>query len=501
MLRFRYNIEKGEFCDLKKLWLYAFFAAVFIGLGFPVTQASANTSFSDVGTTHRAQEEIYYLVEGGIANGISSTSFSPNQQVTRGQAAAMLGRALGLNGEKKTTSFSDVSSNYFASGYIQQMVNKGIISGYPNGQFQPNKTLTRGEMALLISRSFGYGANSVSIASSRLMEKGIAQGYADGSFGASETIIRADFSVFLARGIHSQFRTSDEQTFNRPMYVNVDSLNVRTGPNTQYPSLVKVNTGQVVEYGYTIGDWSFIRVNGQEGFVHSSYIQIDVPDPNNPKPPVVTPPPTTVPSDLVVIIDPGHGAHDPGAQGFGYKEKDVVLSISKSIKTYFDKTPIQAKLTRSTDVFLELGARTKFASQNNGDIFISMHANALNGSANGTETYYYRTAATNPYVNDSKALATYIQNRMLEAWDLADRGARPGNYYVLRENTMPAALAEIGFIDNKTDNAYIASSTRRDQMAKAIFMATLDYFYHYEGRKDVLPLYNTVNGKPSPKLH
>ncbi|MBW9235407.1 N-acetylmuramoyl-L-alanine amidase, partial [Leptospira santarosai] len=81
------------------------------------------------------------------------------------------------------------------------------------------------------------------------------------------------------------------------------------------------------------------------------------------------------------------------------------------------------------------------------------------------------------------------------------RRAKAGNYYVLRENTMPAALAEIGFIDNKTDNAYIASSTRRDQMAKAIFMATLDYYYHYEGRKDVLPLYNTVNGKPSPKLH
>jgi N-acetylmuramoyl-L-alanine amidase len=488
---------------LKKLWLYAVFAALFIGLGFPASQTSANTSFSDVGSSHRAQEEIYYLVEGGIANGISSTSFSPNQQVTRGQAAAMLGRALGLNGEKKATSFSDVSSNYFASGYIQQMVNKGIISGYPNGQFKPNQTLTRGEMAILISRSFGYGANTVSIASSRLMEKGIAQGYVDGSFGATDTIIRADFSVFLARGIHTQFRTSDEQTFNRLMYVNVDSLNVRTGPNTQYPSLVKVNTGQVIEYGYTVGDWSFIRVNGKEGFVHSAYIQIDVPDPNNPTPPppVVTPPPTNSLSDIVVIIDPGHGGHDPGAQGYGYQEKNVVLNISKSIKTYFDKTPIQSKLTRTTDVFLELGARTKFASQNNGDIFISMHANALNGSANGTETFYYQTAATNPHVNESKALAKYIQNRMLQAWDLTDRGAKAGNYYVLRENTMPAALAEIGFIDNKTDNAYIASSTRRDQMAKAIFMATLDYYYHYEGRQDVLPLYNTVNGKPSPKLH
>ena len=493
---------------MKKIWLYAVFAALFIGLGLPGAQVFASSSFSDVGDSHRAQGEIYYLVEGGIANGISSTSFSPNQHVTRGQAAAMLGRALGLNGEKKTTSFTDVSSNYFASGYIQQMVNRGIISGYPNGQFKPNQTLTRGEMAILISRSFGYGANSVSIASSRLMEKGIAQGYEDGSFGADDTIIRADFSVFLARGIHAQFRTSGEQAFSKVMYVNVNDLNVRTGPNTQYPSLGKVNMGQVVEYGYTIGDWSFVRMNGQTGFVHNAYIQLDVPDPNNP--PIVIPPaPPTPPtngektlSELVVIIDPGHGAHDPGASGFGYQEKNVVLDISKTIKTYFDKTPINAKLTRTTDVFLELGQRTKFASQNNGDIFISMHANALNGSATGTETYYYQSASSNnPHVSESKALAKYIQNRMLEAWDLPDRRAKAGNFYVLRENTMPAALAEIGFIDNKTDNAYIASSTRRQQMAKAIFLATLDYYYNYEGRTDVLPLYNTVSGKPSPKLH
>ena len=491
---------------MKKLWLYVVFATLFIGLGLLGTPSLANASFSDVGDSHRAQKEIDYLVEGGIANGISSAIFSPNQKVTRGQAATMLGRALGLNGEKRKTSFKDVSSNHFASGYIQQMVDRGIISGYPNAIFKPDQTLTRGEMAILISRSFDYGANTVSIASSRLMEKGIAQGYEDGSFGTDDVIIRADFSVFLARGIHAQFRTADEQTFSRTMYVNTNSLNVRTGPNTQYPSLVKLNIGQVVEYGYSIGEWSFIRVNNQEGFVHNAYIQLTVPDPNNPTPPVIDPPTpptngTEKLSDLVVIIDPGHGAHDSGANGYGYREKDVVLNISQSIKTYFDKTPINAKLTRSTDVFLELGERTRFASKNNGDIFISMHANALNGSASGTETFYYQTAAKNPHVTESKALAKYIQNRMLEAWNLKNRNAKAGNYYVLRENTMPAALAEVGFIDNKTDNAYIASSTRRDQMAKAIFLATLDYYYHFEGRKDVLPLYNTVSGKPSPKLH
>ena len=488
---------------MKKFWLFSLFAALFIGLALPTSQASASTKFSDVSDTYRAKDEIYYLVEGGIANGISPTAFSPSMEVTRGQAAAMLGRALGLNGEKRKTSFTDVSENYFASGYIEQLVKKGIISGYPNGQFLPNKTLSRGEMAILINRSFGNNTNSVAVATSTLMKKGIANGYADGSFGEKDTIIRADFAVFLARSINAEFRTAETETFDQIMYVNVNDLNFRTGPNTSYPSIGKYNLGQVVEYAYSIGDWAYVSVNGVKGFVHTAYLQTTVPDPNNP--PVVTPPPTQPPtntpkplSDLVIVIDPGHGAHDPGASGYGLLEKNVVLDVGKRVKNYFVQSPLQVKMTRETDVFVELRDRVAFAKKNNGHLFISIHANALNGSANGTETYYY-TAAKNPYEKESIALAKYLQARAVEAWGLADRKAKYGNYHVLRENAMPASLVEMGFIDNKNDNAYLASPSRREQMAKAIYLGTLDYLYNYENREDVLPLYKQLNATPSPK--
>jgi N-acetylmuramoyl-L-alanine amidase len=66
---------------------------------------------------------------------------------------------------------------------------------------------------------------------------------------------------------------------------------------------------------------------------------------------------------------------------------------------------------------------------------------------------------------------------------------------------MPATLVEMGFIDSSKDITYIKSETERKKMGKALFLATLDYFYHYEGRQDVLPLYKQFGATPSKRLH
>ncbi|HLG27044.1 MAG TPA: S-layer homology domain-containing protein, partial [Paenisporosarcina sp.] len=289
-----------------KKWISLMALILVVSIFVPLKPASANTSFSDVGTTHRAQAEIYYLVQGGIVGGVSSTQFVPDKQVTRGEAAAMIGRALGLNGERLETKFPDVTSDNFASGYIKQMVEKGIISGYPDGTFRPYTTLTRGQMAVLMNRAFNYGATTVSVASSTLMDKGIAQGMSDGTFGQELTIKRGDFAVFLARGINTKFRTIQTETFDQTMYVNTNNLYFRVGPNTSYPWMQQLQTGQEVKYSYSIGEWSVIKVGDLVGFVHNAYIQLQKPSSTTPTP---TPTPSTL-SDLTVIIDPGHGGTD-----------------------------------------------------------------------------------------------------------------------------------------------------------------------------------------------
>ncbi|WP_203248487.1 N-acetylmuramoyl-L-alanine amidase [Sporosarcina beigongshangi] len=470
----------------------------------PTDFAAAAPVYTDIPVKHRAYKEIYYLAQSDITTSDNPTLFSPDAPMTRAHAAAMIGKAIQLTGDQATTQFSDVNVSHFASGYIAESVNRGIIKGYLDGTFKPDETLKRGEMALLISRAFGYQSDSTTAAAQEFMDKGISQGTGNGIFGTGDLMKRGDFSIFLARAINAEFRVGNKALSATPMYVNVDestSLNMRQGPSTEYTTTKQLFAGYPVDVFYRVGDWLYTKVDNNYGFLHSGFLSTDQPIVSSIKDPIDLVVDTNTPKtidQLVVIIDPGHGAHDPGAIGFGLKEKDVVLDVSLRMKKYFQQTPIPVALTRETDVFVTLQDRVKFAQQNQGDVFISVHANAFNGSTNGTETFYY-SAARNAQVDESKALTTYIHKRMLEAWKLSDRKVKKGNLHVLRENSMPATLIEMGFIDNKSDNAYLASAERREQMARGIFLGTLDYYYHYEGRTEMAAFYSKFNATPSAK--
>lgn len=467
--------------------------ALVVSVIAPQSHVDASANFKDIGTDHRAYTEITYLVDREIINGYDDNTFKPSKEVTRGEAAIILGRTLGVNGKQAATEFSDVGPNMAASGYINELVKKGIINGYGNGTFQPNKILNRGEMAILLSRAFNFGSGN---AAQYLMEKGIAQGFSDGTFGEKANIIRADFSVFVARSLNEAFRVkTGEVAFSKTMYVNAgsDTLNMRKAPSTSATVISKLKSGTAVSVAKTENGWSYIRVNNVIGYVSASYLSV-----TKPATPVVS-------SNLSVVIDPGHGGSDPGGVGNGFQEKNVVLNVARHMKYYMDQTPVKGIMTRNTDTFISLDARAQFASRNKANIFVSLHTNALNGAANGQETFYYaKTAATNPNVQQSRALAIYLQARMQEAWQLQNRGVNPfgyGNFAVLRQNTVPAALIEMGFIDSSKDIQYIKDDAQRKKMGKYLTLGTLDYFYHYGGRKDLLPAYEKLGATPSKKLH
>ncbi len=482
------KMPKGENNVLKRYLLLSIVAVVIVSTFSYGTKTFA--AFTDIGVTHRAKDEINYLATGLITRGESDNTFRPERQVTRAEAAAMIGRALQYNGAKRVTQFSDVGADNFASGYIQQAVENNILTGYSNDIFKPNQPVARGEMAIMIGRAFGYNPRTITIASEQLISMGIAQGLPDGTFGTANYIKRSDFAVFLSRSINPQMRMlGNEPDFNQTAYVTTNDLNVRTGPGTTYPVTGQLNLGNLVQKAFEIGEWAYISYNNQQGFIHTAYLSTSKPDV------------TSVLSQKTIIIDPGHGYPDPGAVAYGLLESDVVLDTSLRLKEYFKKTPINIKLTREIDKKVELSDRVKFAVENKGDIFISVHANSFNGSANGTETFYYSASATNPNVAQSKALSIYLQNRLLGALELRDRGVKKGNYHVLRENKMPSSLVELGFIDYKEDNAKLASPTWREKAARGLYLGILDYYYHYEGLQEVKPLYNEVGGKPSAKLH
>jgi competence protein ComEC len=226
---------------LKKI--SAFIVAFVMLLSFAVPQSSANAGFTDVPPTYSFYDEIMYLSGEEVINGFNDGTFKPDNNVTRAAAAAMIGRAIGLNGEQRETTFNDVNPSSFASGYIASAVEEGIIKGYTDGTFRPNKIVNRGEMAIFIARAFDISGSPmttffsdvtsqvISASSINAIHKaGIAGGYTDGTFRPYLDLNRSQFSAFLARALNPDFRLDFEEPTRQDMQVSF--IDVGQGDST-----------------------------------------------------------------------------------------------------------------------------------------------------------------------------------------------------------------------------------------------------------------------------
>ncbi len=174
-----------------------------------------------------------------------------------------------------------------------------------------------------------------------------------------------------------------------------------------------------------------------------------------------------------VVIDPGHGGPDPGAVGInGLRETDVVLDVSLQVAQLLQSKGVQVLLTRTSEVDVDLPPRVALANNSGADLFLSIHANALSLSrpdVNGIETFYFQGGR-------SQLLAQAIQSEMLAiSPGSPDRGARTGRFFVIRRTTMPAALAEMGFVTGQLDSPRLADPSFRRRMAVAIAVGILKY--------------------------
>jgi len=175
----------------------------------------------------------------------------------------------------------------------------------------------------------------------------------------------------------------------------------------------------------------------------------------------------------LVVIDPGHGGLDPGAVGIGgIRETDVVLEVSKIVKSLLSEKGVKVRLTRKNEVDLDLPPRVSFANKIDADIFVSIHANASRGKRkdiNGLETFYYRGWR-------GKLLAKRIQKQILRVSPGSpDRGVKQGRFYVIKNTRMPAVLVEIGFLTGRLDARRLEKTAHRKRIAFAISKGILEY--------------------------
>lgn len=213
-----------------------------------------------------------------------------------------------------------------------------------------------------------------------------------------------------------------------------------------------------------------------------------------------------------IIIDPGHGGKDPGATGVNdLKEKDIVLKVAKLLARKLSKEMgSEVILTRKRDVYLRLEERTAIANTNEGDLFISIHANtAPNKKAHGVETYYLSMASSkeemrvaamenqdssknisdlqqilkimqDSKIEESARLAQFVQKSMIDGLtkkysEIGNHGVKKAPFIVLIGAQMPAILTEIAFMSNQNDAARLKSDTYLNDVADQISEGVKQY--------------------------
>lgn len=241
-----------------------------------------------------------------------------------------------------------------------------------------------------------------------------------------------------------------------------------------------------------------------------------------------------------IVIDPGHGGHDPGAIGpQKLCEKDVVLDIALKLKKILSKDPgLEVFLTRDEDVFIPLVERTAIANSKNADLFVSVHANASQRrDAKGIETYFLnwsddmesmKVAARENQISlkkmkemkneadfldvelaslkrdhkrdESNKLANYIQLAMVNG--LADKFPRVVDlkvkwamFYVLFGARMPSVLAEVSFISNPLEEKLLSKEAYREEIAKSIASGIAKYTSVSPDAQTVANVRKTVDSK------
>lgn len=176
-----------------------------------------------------------------------------------------------------------------------------------------------------------------------------------------------------------------------------------------------------------------------------------------------------------IVIDAGHGGKDSGAIGpTGLKEKDVNLGTALLLKKELEKYGASVLLTRSTDVFLELGERTAIANSSNYDAFLSIHADSFSSTSYGSSSYY--NSSVNFNGPKSKVLAYDILPNLTSALGTYNRGVKEQDLYVNRMNELSSVLVELAFISNPNEEGLLKSTSFRQKAAEGIRKGLQEYF-------------------------
>ncbi len=173
--------------------------------------------------------------------------------------------------------------------------------------------------------------------------------------------------------------------------------------------------------------------------------------------------------DKLIILDAGHGGSDPGAQRSGVSEKDLTMQITNQLKKRLLQLGARVIMTRTDDTFVSLEDRVKITNENQADLFLSIHINALESTSSiyGVETYYQ--------TEQSRLLAVAIHQQLVQGLGVPDRSVRKARFYVINHTPVPAILAEVGFISNPKERDNLGTSEYQAKIADSVSQGVVQY--------------------------
>ena len=221
---------------------------------------------------------------------------------------------------------------------------------------------------------------------------------------------------------------------------------------------------------------------------------------------------------FIVVLDAGHGGHDPGNLGNGYMEKNIALNIVLNVGRKLESNPdIKVIYTRKDDSFVDLFVRGEIANKANADLFVSVHCDSHTSDANGAGTFVLGlhanqqnfeiakkensviylednyesryadydinspesiiglTIMQEEFLDQSVMLGKMMQDNFSNNLSRNDRKVKQAGFIVLHQTFMPSVLIETGFLTNKSEGLYLSSKKGQEEMGNAIASAIINY--------------------------
>lgn len=407
--------------------------------------------------------------------------------------------SLGISSTAFAAKFPDVPEQHKNYDAVTSLVDMGVIAGYDDGTFCPEREITRTEFCALMARTLGYDKETYELLPELFTD--VKPGY------WGEAYISFCYELGLINGMgNNEFWPADKVTLAQAAKMAVCAINKQEealsfSGKKWYDGYIKI-AGKYNLLDFVDGQVDLPAVRGDVAQIVFNMIETGLTDKDfgedddviaeTPKDDAKEEEDNRIPPEILaayqkkdfsevktILVDAGHNyaGKDIGAENteFDLKEEEITWQIADKLRENLEDMGYEVIMTRekmtdsieNSSVVGSLQARVDLGHTSLADLFISIHCNAGGGS--GTEVYCFQKTGY------AGRLASLVQRNITDETTLYDRGVKTANFFVIKNTLMPAILIETGFIDSEKDIPVISSDDGQTAIAKAIADAVSQY--------------------------